>query len=172
MVNSLKTAFSTLKHKIFGVCIGMVLAWLLLYSLASSPPASPVLSVSFLASTNDAAGVQYTALMLSNSGPQSLFRICSYRIIGPSGKRGDTIKNAPLGVNYKDHVLRPGESETITIPTPIGEKVWRAGFDCWTYGGKIQSIAEDLLMTGRRTLGLKVRDPHLWGLGVSEVITE
>jgi hypothetical protein len=160
-------------NKLLITCIVLVLvlAGLLVYNI-SYPQTHPAMLVSFLSSTNDAAGVRYTTLILSNAGPQSIYRNCSYSITGPSGQARDTIKHAELGNGYLDRILLPGESETISIPTPVGEKAWRARFDCWTYPGKARGMAEDLLMIGRRSLGLKMQDVHSWGAGVSEIITE
>ena len=152
------------------VSLIMILIGSLLFGRFGNTVASPKLTVSFLAFTNNSSGASCCAFVLTNSASQSIYRISSYRITSPAGT--DTITNAALSYDYADRVLRPGDSEVILIPTPISPKAWRACFDFWTYRGRIRSVAEDFVIATRRALGTKVQDVHHWSTGMSEVITE
>jgi hypothetical protein len=161
-------------RKIFIASAGLILilASLLLADRSNRPTRLTKLAVSFLAYTNDGSGTRCCAFVLSNAGPGSIYRISSYRITGPAGGVWDTIKNAPLSFDYRDRVLRPGDSEIIMVPAPVGQTAWRARFDYWTYKGPIGSVAENLVMSARRKLGMKITDVRDWGAGMSEVMTE
>jgi hypothetical protein len=128
------------------------------------------LTVSFLGFTNDSSHASCAAFLLSNSGPQSICRTSSYQILSANGH--DLIKNAPLSYDYMDRILRPGDSETILVPKPVGAKTWRAGFNYYLYRGRIGSVAEDWVIGTRRTFKMKAQDVRHWGTGLSDAITE
>ena len=161
-------------RKILLASVGLILifAALLLACGLSRPVGLTRLTVSFLASGKDPSGTPCCYFVLSNSGPNSIYRISSYRITGLAGRDQDTITNGPLGFDYQDRVLRPEDSEIITVPTPVGETAWRARFDYWTYKGPIGSDAENFVMWARSKIGMKITDVHHWGTGMSEIVNE
>jgi len=161
-------------RKILIASVGLVLtlAGLLLAYSSNGPARLAKLTVSFLAYTNDGSGTRCCCFVLSNSGSRSIYRISSYRITGPAGGDRDMIKNAPLSFDYRDRVLRPGDSEIIMVPVPVGQKAWRARFDYWAYKGPIGTVAENFVMSVRRRMGMKISDVRQWGAGLGEVMTE
>jgi hypothetical protein len=170
-LNSLRSA---VMRKIFIASVGLILtlADLVLAYTSNHPASYTKLTVSFLAYTNDGSGVRCCSFVLSNSGPRSIYRISSYRITGPDGGNRDTITNAPLSFNYRDRVLRTGDSEVIVVAAPVGRTAWRARFDYWTYQGPVGSMAENCVMSLRRWIGMKITDVRQWGTGMSEVMAE
>jgi len=160
------------KILIASVGLILILAGLLLAYSSNRPARLAKLTVSFLANTNDGSGTRCCSFVLSNSGPRSIYRISSYRITGPAGGNRDTIKNAPLSFDYRDRVLRPGDSEIIMVPAPVGQTAWRARFDYWSYRGPIGSVVENFIMSVRGKIGMKITDVRQWGAGISEVMTE
>jgi hypothetical protein len=156
----------------FLLAVIVVFTVLFLIHVFSGAAKAPKLSVSFLTFTNDGFGTRCSAFALSNAGNAAIYRISSYRITGPGGRNQDTLTNAPLSDGYSDRVLRPGDSETLLIPTPLGVTAWRARFDFWAYRGRLWSSAEDLGVIVRTKLGMKVQDVRRWGTGMSDVISQ
>lgn len=163
-----------MRRKIFiaFLAISVILTVFLLVRAFPRPVGAAQLSVSFITFTNDGSGLRCAAFALTNSGPRSVYRICSYRITGPGGRNRDTITNAPLSLDYRDRVLRPGESEMILIPAGPGSEPWRARFDFWEHRGLVWSMAADWTMAARRKLGMQVQDYRRWGTGMSDLISQ
>jgi hypothetical protein len=161
-----------MKRRILIASAGLILIWagLLVFWPYAHHDQAQKLTVSFLGFTNDSSNASCAAFLLSNLGPQSVCRTSSYQIFSANGH--DLIQNAPLSFDYMDRILRPGDSEKILVPKPVGAKPWRAGFDYYLYRGRIGSVAEDWVIGTRRTFKMKVQDVRNWGTGLSDAIAE
>jgi hypothetical protein len=161
-----------MKRKIFMASSGLILilAGCLVFWPYARHNDTSQLTVSFLGFTNDSSYAPCAAFLLSNSSPQSICRTSSYLILGANGH--DFIKNAALSYDYMDHILRPGDSETILVAKPASTNIWRAGFNYYQYRGQVGSIAENWIIVARRTLKMKVQDIRNWGKGLSDIVAE
>jgi hypothetical protein len=132
------------------------------------PSGPPKLSVRFLAFTN-AAGTRLASFVISNDSPWAVTRESGYHIQVPVGRRWSTITNDwfPTG----GRVLRPGQTETLTIAAPVQQPQWRIAFPARRDGSAVTVMATELLIEAQKR-GLPTRYRRVAHSVASDLIQE
>jgi hypothetical protein len=136
---------------IFALLMAVLVATVV--TIAYSPPPRPaIVPVTLRGYTNNAAGQQLALFSVNNLGPTTVRREGHYQIQAQTSAGWTNFLDGYFAGSF----LPAGATETIQVPTPTNQPVWRISFLVYPDAGKSQVVK--MAVTGALiSIGLK---PH------------